>query len=209
MQDILRKYGSWIAVAVVILIGLGVYATRARAADKGGPSLPPILSDAPYDAKPVWTGLYVGGNAGIVAGIVDPIFGVDGYQGGVQIGALLQMGRLIVGAEASYDWKKVQALGTNINAHQWDYSGRLGVLVTDHTLLYAKLSRPTLTIDSFGGGNSAGIGFGGGMETMIARNWSIAAEYERDTFDKISTGREHIVSVRVNYHIPVLGKLSP
>ena len=209
MQPDYRKLAKIALIAIIGLALLVVLKTAVFAADKGGPSLPPVLSDAPYDAKPVWSGLYVGGNAGIVAGIVDPIFGVDGYQGGLQAGALLQMGRLIVGAEASYDWKKVQAFGTNINAHQWDYSGRLGVLVTDHTLLYGKLSRPTLTIDSFGGGNSAGIGFGGGMETMIARNWSLSAEYERDTFDKISTGREHVVSVRLNYHIPVLGKLSP
>ena len=207
-DDFDQKQIGWFSlytliVALALVAAWGAFSS-ARAADKGGPQ---ILADAPYDAKPVWTGLYVGGNAGVVSGVSDWGAGVDGYSGGAQIGALMQIGRLIAGVEASYDWKKVSFAGNNIDAKQWDVSGRLGALVTDHTMLYGKLSRPTLSVDGLG--DSAGIGIGGGLEAMIAKNWSLAGEYMRETYDKIPNARAHEVSLRVNYHIPVLKPLSP
>ncbi len=169
-----------LAFAIVIVTALGKPAKAETIKPYASPATQTL--DAPYDAKPVWSGLYVGGNTGLVAGVNDAGAGEDGYIGGAQVGALF--------AGVGYDAKK------------WDVSGRLGFLITDHTLLYAKLSRPSLTNGM--GEHAIGLGIGGGMETMIAKNWSLALEYERETYSAFPGAREHIGTLRINYHLPVL-----
>ena len=204
-QKIAKAMLSGLIVAMLAIILVSIISPKAKAE-----TIKPVAAqslDAPYDAKPVWSGIYVGGNAGVVAGVNDLGDGADGYEGGAQVGALFQIGRLVAGIETSYDWAKGTNAGVSVSARKWDISGRLGFLATDYTLLYAKVSRPNFnnSLDN----HAIGLGIGGGVETMIAKNWSLALEYERDTYNSMPGARDHIGTVRLNYHLPVLGKLSP
>lgn len=193
-MTVFKRWGLLIT-ALLMLIALP---QLAGAADKGGPKR--VFDDAPV-APTSWTGIYVGGNIGMVAGIADPFYGVDGYQFGGRVGYDLQINRLVLGAFAGYDWKTVSIGSNSIDANELSFGGRAGVLVTDDALLYAVVFRPRLTIDNMG--HTDGIGFGGGLEVKMTPNWSVSGEYNRETFSDIGhNAREHVVRFGVNYHIP-------
>jgi outer membrane immunogenic protein len=86
----------------------------AHAADLGRPP-PPVPAQPVFVPPPVynWTGLYIGGNAGVAwtQGDLSDSFGNSFsnsqnavFTGGGQIGANYQINWLVVGVEADFDW---------------------------------------------------------------------------------------------------------
>jgi outer membrane immunogenic protein len=108
--------GRYVAIACLATLGPG----SAGAADLGG--RPPPLQAAPLDSMPalLWTGLYLGLNAGYSSSrdftreiSAIPYDGADlerfrsrdrGFTGGGQIGYNYQAGHLVVGLEADFNY---------------------------------------------------------------------------------------------------------
>lgn len=196
-----QKHHKRLLLALVPIAFLASFSpTTSLAADKGGSAVASAGHEAPPSSG--WTGCYIAGGVGIVAGIMDPIFGVDGYGYGVRVGCDIKAGVLVVGGLVDYDWKHVKVGSTTFTPHSWDFGGRAGVLVNSNALAYAVITRPTLSIT--GMPDSTGLGFGGGIETKLNNNFSVSLEYLRSTYDKIPNAREHDLTVRLSYHLPVL-----
>ena len=95
--------------ASVSVLALVACTSLAAAADFNGPSYRGSLKDD--DAAPAahsWTGFYVGVNGGYARGdgTVDPGHDTefDGWAGSGQIGYNLQLGQILIGIEADYQW---------------------------------------------------------------------------------------------------------
>jgi outer membrane immunogenic protein len=197
-----------LGACIVVLIS-----TSARAADLGGYTAPPQAY--PVDAMPalMWTGLYAGLNAGyafsrdftreISAIPYDPggpeRFGsrTSGFTGGGQIGYNYQVGHLVLGIEADFNYLDLsRTVNSRSGAVTSDVSGgfvgsvrpRLG-LAWGPLLVYGTGGLAYGSIDSTITGNHANtlsasstdmrLGWvaGGGLEYALNRNWSIRAEY--------------------------------
>jgi outer membrane immunogenic protein len=193
---------------VVLLIS-----TSARAADLGG--YPAPRQPLSVDAMPalMWTGLYVGLNAGYAnsrdfthetSAIPYDVGGPErfgsrtgGFTGGGQIGYNYQMGRLVLGIEADFNYLDLsRTVNSRSGAVTSDVSGgfvgtvrpRVG-LAFGPALFYATGGLAYGNISSTITGNTANtlsasntdmrVGWvaGGGLEYAINRNWSIRAEY--------------------------------
>jgi outer membrane immunogenic protein len=165
---------------VFVLFGLGVLAcASAHAADLGGyaPAPPPTY----IDSRPalMWTGLYVGLNAGYSfsrdstgENSVFPYNGVapervhsgaSGFTGGGQIGYNYQMGHFVVGIEADFNYVDLSRTKTSLSgAVTEDISGnfigtvrpRVGVAFGP-ALLYATGGLAYGSVDTTITGNTA------------------------------------------------------
>ena len=147
-------------LAGFVLIALLGAVAPAVAADLGG------LKDGPVgisvDPSPKsWTGVFIGANGGCETGQTDVALGgfVDfngigssGCSVAPVIGADYQFpnSRLVIGVEGEYRWSNDKASlhiaegGDSINAsatfdHSWLLSGRLGIAVSQDTLVYGRL----------------------------------------------------------------------
>lgn len=152
-----------------------------------------------------WTGCHASAFGGGVSGVMDPGYGVDGYLYGLGIGCDMQLNRIVLGGFVDHAWMHVTQFG-GVDAREWSFGGRAGVLLTDNTLLYGLVSRPQLNID--GMGSVTGFGWGGGLETKLgglANNWTAVLEYRQNTFDDIPDAREHQVRFGINVTFPVPG----
>jgi outer membrane immunogenic protein len=196
------------AACVVILLS-----SSARGADLGGYVPPPQSS--PADALPplMWTGLYVGLNGGY-AGSRDvthevsatPYDGLNlehfrsrtnGFTGGGQIGYNYQLGHLVVGVEADFNYLDFSRSVTSPSAAVTEsVSGsfvgtvrpRVG-LAFGPALFYATGGLAYGSVDTTITGNTAntlnasntdmriGWSAGGGVEYALGRHWSLRAEY--------------------------------
>jgi outer membrane immunogenic protein len=134
----------------------------AMAADLSRPSAPaPVYTKAPMIAPFSWTGIYIGGDVGYgyaqsTGTVADPAgifasvpysFNVNGPLAGGFIGGNYQMGQLVVGAEADWQWANltgnsgsVPGFGGALTASSTVKSygsarGRLGYAV-DHWLFF-------------------------------------------------------------------------
>ncbi len=139
----------------------------------GAADVPPrgYNSPAPYF---LWTGLYIGANAGMGWFESDGNSSDSGFVGGGQIGYNYQIGHWVWGAE-------LEISGANIKDTGLDSTISLmakGGYAFDRWLVYGK----------FGGGwlNFSGPGidatgtaavFGVGTEYALTHNWSVKAEY--------------------------------
>ena len=54
-------------------------------------------------------------------------------------------------------------------------------------------------------GDTTGLAIGGGIETLLRPDVSVALEYRRSTFEDIDDARQHTVGVRLSYRLPVPG----
>jgi opacity protein-like surface antigen len=201
MSRFLKPALAGFLTAAVFVAAIFVAIIPANAADKGGITRAEAEKLAPVSP---WTACYAGVSIGAVAGVMDPIFGVDGYSFGGFGGCDIQMGRIVIGATVDYSQMHVTAFGATEEAKHLSFGGRAGVLPTDNTLLYAKLARPRLTMD---GDNTNGLAVGAGIDTMLAPNWMLRFEYSRETFDDIPDARAHVIWAGIAYKIPVSGFL--
>jgi outer membrane immunogenic protein len=187
--------------------GTAVSICSAAAADLPVPQAPPPV--APVVSAPAaiynWTGLYIGGHAGVGFGSSswsDPFTGGNntfntgaGFLGGGQIGANYQWKMLVVGVEGDFSWTDLKgsgadSLGDSINTNtQWTstVTGRVGAAF-DRLLIYGK-GGAAFARDQSGftdlAGNSASNAFtrtgwtaGVGLEYGITKNWSAKFEYD-------------------------------
>lgn len=167
----------------------------------------PVYEAAGYD----WTGIYVGAFVGGTAGTVDWTsqyddealgaspegeFDVDGWLGGVAIGANLQTGIFVLGVEGDIAWADISGEGeiegsSSVASLNVDYVGtvraRAGVAF-DSVLLYATggfayaggtigISELDGTLDASADTTFTGYAVGLGAEVAVTDNISIKGEY--------------------------------
>jgi outer membrane immunogenic protein len=202
-----------VLLASIVFVSLGIAA-------------PSLAADMPVKAPPVavpmtptynWNALYIGAHLGVAFAGSD-IFGNDGAQlmGGGQVGADFQFAsNWVFGIEANYsfvatDDNRVAFFG---NRNLGSVTGRLGY-AWGPALLYAKGGYGWAdTRRSFGFTGNANNGYtvGGGVEYMLATNWSVKLEYQYYNFGDVTfvsappvvvtnfTNDEHTLKLGVNY----------
>ena len=132
-------------------------------------------------------------------------FGGDGFVGGVFGGFDIQAGPwLVMGVEGGYYWTNVATetvydggFGMASVSHDsfYDIRGRVGLITGPSTMIYgvigwahaegtvyAAYDGDVYADESFG---RDGIEFGGGIETWLAQNVTLRAEYTRTVFDDV------------------------
>lgn len=154
-----------------------------------------------------WSGLYVGAGVGFghsVVGTEDDQGGIDidGVVGGVRVGVDLARGSFLVGVLADYNVSNASLdLGGVTLLEQdedWTIGGRLG-FIHGNTLFYTLGGYTEVTYSSpiFGGADATLSGWkaGGGIEHMIAPNFSISLEATRTwlDLDDVATGLEDVL----------------
>jgi outer membrane immunogenic protein len=194
---------------VSFVAGAAVSICSAAAADLPVPQAPPPV--APVVSAPAaiynWTGLYIGGHAGVGFGSSswsDPFTGGNntfntgaGFLGGGQVGANYQFNMLVLGVEGDFSWTGLglkghgtDSIGDAINTTtNWTSTatGRVGAAF-DRLLIYGK-GGVAFAQDQNGFTDLAGNGasntsmrtgwtVGGGLEYGISKNWSAKIEYD-------------------------------
>jgi len=199
---------------VIMLFAFGALGCgTARAADLGGYAPPP--APVYIDSRPalMWTGLYVGLNAGYSFSrdftgedSASPYDGVapenlrshaSGFTGGAQIGYNYQVGHLVFGVEADFNYVDLSRTKTSLSgAVTEDISGnfvgtvrpRVG-LAFGPALLYATGGLAYGSVDTTITGNTGntltasnsdmrvGWAAGAGAEYALSRNLSLRLEY--------------------------------
>ncbi|MCW2315185.1 outer membrane immunogenic protein [Rhodoblastus acidophilus] len=181
---------------LIAAAGAMAFASVAQAADLPYRKEAP----APYDYAPTftWTGLYLGVNAGLGLGGFDggqryfgksPIGGLYGFTGGYNY----QQGKLVVGAEADFDFGHVAdsatpgpyASSTGVVENFFSARARVGYAM-DRALFYGTGGYAGANVRGALSGN--GLGFdqshiangwalGVGMEYAITPHFSVKGEY--------------------------------
>jgi opacity protein-like surface antigen len=197
----------------------------AAAADLGRghviPELPAV--QAALAPSTSWTGCFAGvaGGWGVSKTEVSvPPFasldglGADGGILGVLGGCDLQMGQVVVGGFASYDWHQDHAVNVTVGPtsidlatleEQWTAGGRAGVLVGPG-LVYGLAGYTEAKLDI---GTHSGWVYGAGLELPIGAGLSIRGEYTYSDLDSEAYGPlvvdpdVHAVKAALTYKIGV------
>jgi outer membrane immunogenic protein len=196
-----------------------VSAVPAFAADLPPAAPPPPRAPAAYiPAAPVftWTGFYIGLNTGYAFGQsnwTSPMgstgyFNVDGALAGGTIGGNYQIGQLVLGAEADFDWQNVRGalVGGNCtlpavvpascaSASNWvgTFRGRIGFAL-DRVLLYATgggaYANIKASVNALPWASSTELGWssGVGVEVAMTDNWTAKVEYLAAGFEQPTCG---------------------
>lgn len=170
------------AVLIVAAVGTG----KAKAADKGAPAAKAAVVEAP--AEPSWTGFGVGVQGSMVNGFADfgaPVnLSAEGQMGGVMVYYNHQFGNLVLGLDASYDrmFGDLHDFGVN---YAIGIGLRAGVLPSKSTLIYARLAGERVY---FNGGDTQGIGVGGGIEVKVGGPLTVGLEWMRFYYDHNTLG---------------------
>ena len=173
------------------VLGLAVSAGAASAADlyRAAPAPAPV---APVLIPSyVWTGAYVGVQAGYGWGDVsrwrssDP----DGFLAGVHGGFNYQFNMLVVGVDASWSWSDMSSRWVDIN---WsgDVRGRVGVAI-DRVHLFAAGGVAFADTDikfRKGGKTETGWTAGLGAEYAVTNNWVLGAQWKYADYGRVSSG---------------------
>ena len=189
--------------AFTTLVPLLMMGSSALAADLGEPVNyeREWVEHRPYN----WTGFYIGGNLGGAWSNVDlsivpanvPIWNKtsSGFIGGGQLGYNYQIDRLVLGAEANFDWTSIGKTATIANlqgsvetrwvstvagragfaADNWLFFGKGGWAWADYS---AKLTDLTTNQSIERSKTSTGWVAGGGVEYGFNRNWTVKVEYD-------------------------------
>lgn len=185
--------------AAAIFGGLTV---AAAAADLQRPM--PAPAPAPYPESIVsygfkWTGAYVGANVGsrwvdTNVSSLGSSFGLNSNSavGGLQAGYLWQMGALVLGAEADFDWganekSGVSGIGTVTTSLDWQSTLRARAgYAFDQFLIYGTGGVAFAGVEAKGNGSAVtatqsdtrtGWTVGGGLEYAFSNNISLRGEY--------------------------------
>ena len=177
---------KWTGVSLGVGVGAG--AINHNLLLGPGPAVPPGTFSAGFDG--------IGG---------------EGVLGTVGVALDYQMQRIVIGAFFDYDFASLDTEmnlsvpplgGLNVTGkisldNQWTIGGRVGVLLTPDTLWYALAGYTRAEISDLelnitgpaaiqlvaGVPSFSGFVVGGGVETMLAPNWSIKAEYRYTELD--------------------------
>jgi outer membrane immunogenic protein len=185
---LMRKFLGSVAISAALI-------DSAFAADLSRPS---SLPGAPAD---LWTGIYIGGNAGYgwsnVNFTTTDQFGqgngsqsMSGFIGGGQIGAGKTFGSLYLGLETDFQGSSLSASNGVITSNVDEFGtarARIGYVYSPQWLLYATggaaFGHATATNTApginFAFPSAWGVGWtaGAGFDWMFASNWSAGVEY--------------------------------
>lgn len=156
------------------------------------------------------TGDFSGVKATAIAGYdnIDlDIAGVDNVEGflyGGTLGYDVQSGNFVYGAEleATESTGKISNVAGRIEAGRDLYAGgRLGVVVGDAALLYAKAGYTNARISSpgVGGENGDGVRVGAGVEYKLSENMFARGEYRYSNYEGGVTRNQGIVSLGMKF----------
>ncbi len=196
----MTRLGAMLSVAAAICAS----SAAVQAADLGDMLAPPDYPPPPL----VWTGPYVGANAGYAWSDRDDQLALRGDQptglfstggfAGVQVGYNFQLSRYVLGVETEFDGADI---GNSVHDLAWgdNFSSRLryfGALrgrvgyTFDRALIYvagglaygglsSNVNGPVLTGSPYNfSGVAVGYTLGGGVEYALTNNWSIRTEYQ-------------------------------
>lgn len=187
---------------LLIALAMGTaFVTGASAADIGGGKHTAPQSMLDSVETPVarsWTGPWIGASVGYTVGTLRP----DGYDFGISAEGLtakvdggfdVQFGRLVAGVSACAEYVDIDGADEALCA-----GGRLGVLVTEDSLIYVPLGWRWQGVDTGGdteylSGPYAGIG----LETRYTPTVSFKLEYQH-TFYQDAGGEEIPDSINVD-----------
>jgi outer membrane immunogenic protein len=172
---------------------------------------PAQAADAPikgpyYKAEPVfnWTGFYVGGHVGYGWGDLNGV-DVDGFLGGVQVGANLQFARnWVIGVEADI---AATDIGVGGLRQDWLFTARARLgYAWDRTMLYVTAGIAATDTNNVAISGFAGGVYGVGIEHAFAPRWSVKAEWlyvdygtEILALGGAATLDNHLLRLGVNY----------
>ncbi|MGD9805465.1 MAG: outer membrane protein [Hyphomicrobiaceae bacterium] len=144
----------------------------------------------------LWTGMYVGAQAGYGWGSsvhTDSFsassgrFDMDGFVGGGTLGYNLQAGQIVWGIETDISFVDVSGSGGPLNLYTssvdwlWTVRGRLGVDLNGWMpYVTGGLAVADVYASALGSSNSdtlMGYTIGGGLEIKLDRSWSTKVEY--------------------------------
>jgi outer membrane immunogenic protein len=171
---------------------------------------------------------------------VDRSSGGDGVLGTVQIGYDYQFpaSRWLIGAYADYDWENFSSshnhdemrVGVPFHSNtkatledQWSVGGRVGLLSSPDTLLYALVGYTQAQVKGSASGDwfrdahgdlwnglsgtatLDGVAVGGGIETHLKDNWFLKLEYRFSQFgsDKAWEGKRNVMTDYTTPHVAV------
>lgn len=160
-------------------------------------------------SQPVnWTGFYVGGQGGWVAGSHElsldtpagTLFSFDGIAadgaiGGVRVGFDLARSRFLFGVFADYNWSNAETeleIGGASTAlfekdNEWTIGGRAGYLVAPRTLVYGLVGYTQSGFDIGGASfDTDGITAGGGVEFVTLGNIAFGLEASHTWYDDVT-----------------------
>jgi outer membrane immunogenic protein len=228
----MRRISYALLAATALSFGL---AQSASAAD-----LPArVYTKAPIAVAPAWswTGFYLGGNVGYGFGRVrgggattEP----DGIVGGGQLGYNWQTNNFVFGIETDFqgaDERDSVSLGTVPASTATDrlnwfgtVRGRVGVVGWNNWLFYAtggyaygevETTVASAVASASARGTQSGYTLGGGIEGVIAPNWTAKVEYLYVDFDRfnqnvglVTVSRRadnNIIRAGLNYHFNLGG----
>jgi outer membrane immunogenic protein len=187
-----------LAVVAASVLALGAVTPAARAADLGAPRIP-VAAEVVATGF-TWTAVYGGLHAGYgFANTSISVPGVFGFSGigsngwlvGGKVGADYQFAqRWVAGVLLEGNLQGIDTVigfgGGNLKLsgdRRWAVRGRLGYLLTPETLLYVTggftQGRTTFSVTGLGSASITANGWqvGGGIETRLAGNWFMYAEY--------------------------------
>lgn len=189
--------GGALALGAAALIGASAGLVRAE----GAPKWTGVYAGASigYAATTTQTDIDVVGFGTLLS--LDNL-GSSGKTLGLHVGADLQIERFVIGAFADYTWHDQgieiasPLLGGTLAKMdldtQWTIGARAGWLASESTLLYGLVGYTELRtgdldvlngLASFKVGDFKGWTFGGGVETHLANNIFLSAEYRYTAFD--------------------------
>ena len=200
-----------LAMAMVVGFATAFPVNAASPSAKGkvaAAEQPAFLDNLTPTASAPWTGPWIGVNLGYAVqtsrvegedgGFVSTPFSLDSAADGVTYGAStgfnLQVGSVVLGVFADYDWTNAKnkfsiptspgpLVGDIDIKSMWAVGGRAGYLVTPHVLAYGlagytKVNWSVPTNADTGSVNDAGgLTVGGGLEAMASSGWSAKLEY--------------------------------
>jgi opacity protein-like surface antigen len=134
-------------------------------------------------------GSFTGCNVGAAgswntAHVDDTPLGLEGPGVGALAGCDRAFGDLVIGAGGGYDFRRMDFGGVDVDSQGWQAFARAGVVVHEHTLVYALAGWSQVDADL--GGNTvdlSGALVGGGLETALGAGWYGGLEYQRLLLD--------------------------
>ncbi|MGE0231142.1 MAG: outer membrane protein [Flavobacteriaceae bacterium] len=182
----------------MIAAGAMFLAVPAMAADMPQPQANnPVYQQAPTQAAYLWSGPYIGLNAGYGWGNADSVVGgapitvdPDGFIGGIQGGINFQSGNFVYGVEGDFNFSDADAGALGYGVEQnWlaTIRARLGVAF-DRSLIYATGGAAFTDVNVRLAGSGAtstsltGWTLGAGWEYAVNDRFTVRAEYLYNDF---------------------------
>jgi outer membrane immunogenic protein len=219
-EKIMRKK-LLLGVAVLVLGSAPVFAADMPARVPVAKAPPPIAQL--FD----WSGLYVGVSGGYgwgdsshseSGGLANGNFDANGWLLGGTLGYNWQAGQTVFGIEGDWSWANLDGTGASASGPistelNWLATGRVraGYAVDNYLFFvtggaaWGKVEAANLGVGS-GSDTRLGWTIGGGVETMLAPNWTAKLEYLYvDLGDKNTYTATGPVQVALTSHIVRLG----